>query len=176
MGISLRKFGNHNSKINIEVKMKNFSHTIIINSVLLLITLYSCSTKEIPVVTTEEVTGITSMSAKTGGSITDDGGAEISEKGICINTTGNPTVRNQRTIDGSGSSSFTSNLILLAPDTYYYVRAYARNKAGTGYGDQKEFSTPPLTFGSAEDTEGNVYGTVTLGNQKIGRASCRERV
>jgi hypothetical protein len=92
------------------------------------------------------------------GSITDDGGAEISEKGICINTTGNPTVRNQRTIDGSGSSSFTSNLILLAPDTYYYVRAYARNKAGTGYGDQKEFSTPPLTFGSAEDTEGNVYG------------------
>ena len=154
MGRSLLKFENNNSDIIIHVKKKKLSYIRIINFFLILFTLYSCSTKDISVVTTEEVTAVTSMSAKTGGIITDDGGAKITEKGICINTTGNPTVRNQRTINRTGSSVFTSDLIILAPNTYYN----ARNKAGTGYSDQKEFYTLPMVFGSTEDNEGNVFG------------------
>ncbi|HBE42419.1 MAG TPA: hypothetical protein DDW27_14690 [Bacteroidales bacterium] len=145
--------------------MKRSSITIFILSVTLLIIFISCTKKEIPVVTTEEISAISIMSAKSGGNITDDGGAEIKERGVCYNTTGNPTVKNQRTSDGSGSGPFTSNLKYLNPGTYYYIRAYARNKAGTGYGDVKEFATPPLTIGTVEDIEGNSYGTVVLGNQ-----------
>jgi uncharacterized protein (TIGR02145 family) len=134
-------------------------------SMIILIIFISCSKKEIPLVTTEAVSAISIMSAKSGGNITDDGGAKITERGVCYNTSGKPTIQNQRTSDGSGSGSFVSNVILLNPGTYYYLRAYARNKAGTGYGDVKEFLTPPLTKGTVEDIEGNSYGTVDLGYQ-----------
>lgn len=145
--------------------MKRVSRIIMFSSVLILILLTSCGTKEIPILTTESVSDITIMTAKSGGNITDDGGAGITERGVCYNTSGNPTIKNQRTSDGSGTGSFTSNITLLIPGTYYYIRAYATNKAGTGYGDVKEFSTPPLTTGTVEDIEGNLYKTVTLLNR-----------
>jgi uncharacterized protein (TIGR02145 family) len=43
--------------------------------------------------------------------------------------------------------------------TTYYVRAYATNNAGTGYGTAVPFTTFLLDF------EGNVYKTVTIGTQ-----------
>ncbi|HPM87790.1 MAG TPA: fibrobacter succinogenes major paralogous domain-containing protein [Bacteroidales bacterium] len=137
----------------------------ILPGIIFLLAFSSCSKKEIPVLTTETVSSITIMSAKSGGNITDDGGADITERGVCYNTSGNPTKLNQRTSNGTGTGTFVSNAMYLNPDTYYYLRAYATNKAGTGYGDVKEFHTPPLTKGTVTDVEGNIYGTVVLGNQ-----------
>lgn len=145
--------------------MNKSAKTIFLLLLLILVTGSSCSKKEIPILTTETVSAITIMSAKRGGNITDDGGADITERGVCYNTSGNPTKQDQRTSDGTGNGSFASNVILLNPGTYYYLRAYATNKAGTGYGDVKEFPTPPLTKGTVTDVEGNSYGTVVLGNQ-----------
>jgi len=145
--------------------MKRSPGTIFPLIVIILITFVSCSKKEIPILTTESVSAITIMSAKSGGNISDDGGADITERGVCYNTSGNPTKQNQRTSNGTGTGSFVSDVVLLNPDTYYYLRAYATNKAGTGYGDVKEFLTPALTKGTATDVEGNSYGTVVLGNQ-----------
>ena len=145
--------------------MNRSAKTIFSRSLIILIIFSSCSKKEIPILTTETVSEITIMSAKSGGNITDDGGADITERGVCYNTSGNPTKQDQRTSDGTGNGSFASNVILLNPGTYYYLRAYATNKAGTGYGDVKEFPTPPLTKGTVADVEGNSYGTVILGNQ-----------
>jgi hypothetical protein len=96
----------------------------------------------IPVVTTVNVTGISSTTATGGGIITSDGGAPITSRGICWSATPNPTLSGNISSDGStGMGSFSSSIYGLAGNTTYYVRAYATNSAGTGYGDSKTFST-----------------------------------
>jgi len=99
------------------------------------------STPTLPLVTTNNVTEISAMSAVSGGIITNDGGAAIVLKGICWNTIDNPTVADSKTSEGGESFTFTSNLSQLLPNTTYYVRAYATNSAGTSYGNSVSFIT-----------------------------------
>jgi len=94
-----------------------------------------------PTLTTASVSAITQTSATSGGSITSDGGAKITARGVCWNTSQNPTIAHNKTSDGQGSGSFTSNITGLTPGTEYYVRAYATNEAGTSYGNQQTFTT-----------------------------------
>lgn len=104
--------------------------------------LYSCRKKPTPpVVTTANVTAITQTSASSGGNVTSDGGAGVTARGVCWGTSPNPTVANNKTTDGTGIGPFTSSLTGLTPGTTYYVRAYATNSAGTGYGSQVTFTT-----------------------------------
>jgi uncharacterized protein (TIGR02145 family) len=95
----------------------------------------------IPTVTTNEVTNIYQISATCGGNVTSQGGAVVTFRGVCWNTSPNPTTANSKTIDGSGEGSFVSNLTGLMPNTLYYVRAYATNTAGTAYGNELSFTT-----------------------------------
>jgi hypothetical protein len=90
---------------------------------------------------TSAISNITQISATSGGTITSDGGAAVTARGVCWSTTPNPTTSNNKTTDGSGIASFTSNLSSLTAGTTYYVRAYATNSAGTGYGIAVQFST-----------------------------------
>ena len=99
------------------------------------------STGLAPVVTTDDVTSISFYTAVSGGSITDNGGCPIIQKGVCWNYNSNPTVSNSHTSDGAGSSAFVSNIIGLYANRTYYVRAYATNSVGTVYGPQKVFTT-----------------------------------
>ncbi|MBK6380046.1 MAG: hypothetical protein IPF72_10120 [Chitinophagaceae bacterium] len=100
-----------------------------------------------PVVTVPVVSGTTAVSAVTGttavsgGNITADGGAAITARGVCWNTTTNPTVANFKTVDGSGTGAFTSNITGLSAGTVYYLRSYATNSAGTAYGSEVSFTT-----------------------------------
>ncbi len=96
----------------------------------------------VPVVTTAVITDITITSATSGGNITNDGGASVSVRGVCWATSPGPTTDSNKTTDGSGSGTFSSNLAGLIPGTTYYVRAYATNSEGTGYGNEISFSTP----------------------------------
>ena len=112
-----------------------------------------------PVVTTGQVSNITASTATCGGNITYDGGAPITEKGVCWSTTTDPDINDLFTSDGTGSGSFSSTLINLAPATTYYVRAYAKNSAWTVYGEQATFTS------KLADTEGNLYNTLTIGTQ-----------
>jgi surface protein len=91
--------------------------------------------------TTSAIEDITINSATSGGTISDDGGAEITAKGVCWSTTPNPTVEDSKTADGTGVGSFTSNLTALVKDTKYYLRAYAVNEAGTSYSEEVFFTT-----------------------------------
>ena len=90
---------------------------------------------------TTAASSITTNSARSGGSITPDGGGTVISRGVCWSTTSNPTTSNYRTNDGSGSGSFTSYLTGLASGTTYYVRAYATYTSGTYYGNQVTFTT-----------------------------------
>jgi uncharacterized protein (TIGR02145 family) len=95
----------------------------------------------VPSVTTAPLTNITSNSATSGGTVTADGGAPVTARGICWSASPNPTTANSHTSDGTGTGSFVSQLTGLSSGTQYYVRAYATNSAGTAYGNQQVFST-----------------------------------
>ncbi len=100
-----------------------------------------CVSGDLPTLTTTSVTDITANSAKCGGIIISDGGANITAKGICWSTSPNPTITsNNYTSNCSGTSPFTCNLIGLSYNVKYYVRAYATNVAGTSYGEELDFT------------------------------------
>lgn len=94
----------------------------------------------VPTVTTSQVTNITQNSATCGGNVTDHGGSSVTARGVCWSTNSNPTISNSHTTDGSGTGSFTSSITGLNPGTTYYVRAYATNSVGTGYGTVRQFT------------------------------------
>jgi hypothetical protein len=95
----------------------------------------------IPIVTTTEVTEITYNSAVCGGTVISNGGAAVTSRGVCWNTSPNPTLINSNTNDGEGTGAYTSYITGLAAGITYYVRAYATNSIGTAYGENKSFTT-----------------------------------
>jgi FlaG/FlaF family flagellin (archaellin) len=105
----------------------------------------------LPTLTGKPVIYITLNSAQSGGNISNDGGANISERGVCWSTSPNPTIGNSKTIDGTGSGDFTSMPTGLSPLTTYYLRAYATNNVGTAYGSEIVFQTTnfPVAIGQA---------------------------
>jgi uncharacterized protein (TIGR02145 family) len=116
---------------------------IVIISIALIAIMRSCKKVTVPDVTTVIVSDITQASALSGGNVTDDGGAEVTDRGVCWNIADNPTIANIKTSNGTGTGPFTSNLTQLTSGTKYYVRAYATNSEGTGYGNQVSFTTDP---------------------------------
>ena len=103
-------------------------------------TIYTFNMVPLPTVTTAAVTNITQTTATSGGTVTSDGGATVTARGVCWNTSSNPTTANSHTTDGSGTGTFVSNLTGLTPLTLYYVRAYATNSVGTAYGNELSFT------------------------------------
>ena len=95
----------------------------------------------LPTLTTIAVSNITDSSAVSGGIITNDGGTTVTARGICWETTSNPTISNNHTTDGLDTGSFTSNMTGLLAGTTYYIRAYATNAIGTAYGNEIYFTT-----------------------------------
>lgn len=96
---------------------------------------------EIPQVLTANVTGITTNSASSGGEVVDNGGAPITAQGVCWSVEANPTLADSLTSESTANPIFASNMAGLEPNTTFYVRAYATNPGGTGYGVQKTFTT-----------------------------------
>jgi uncharacterized protein (TIGR02145 family) len=121
--------------------------------------IFTANSASAPTLTTNAVTGVALTTAISGGNITSNNGSAVTESGVCWNTTGNPTTANSKTSDQAVTGTFTSNISGLTAGTVYYVRAYAVNSAGTGYGSVIRFST------SISDIEGNIYKTVLIGNQ-----------
>ena len=106
--------------------------------------------------TTTAVSSISTTSAMSGGNITSDGGSAITFRGVCWSTSANPTIAlSTKTVDGTGTGSFTSSMTGLTLFTTYHVRAYATNTVGTAYGSDIEFTTSNVTN----------LPSVTIGNQ-----------
>ncbi|WP_299056918.1 fibronectin type III domain-containing protein [uncultured Polaribacter sp.] len=102
----------------------------------------------IPELATNDVSEITSTTVVSGGNITSDGGAAITERGVVWSTSTNPTINlDTKTIDGNGDGEFTSNVSGLSFNVDYFIRAYATNSTGTAYGNEIAFTT---TYGIGE--------------------------
>ena len=143
--------------------MRHLLKILVVCVLFITATIYLTSCKKEPdplALTTASVSAITYLTATSGGNITSDGGLAITSRGVCWSISRNPTTDDSKTVDGSGTGIFSSNLTGLTPETPYYVRAYATNSEGTTYGDEVSFTTGQLT-----DIDGNTYNIVTIGDQ-----------
>jgi hypothetical protein len=124
------------------------------------LTFITASAVNIPEVTTSVITDITSITATGGGNVTHDGGETVTTRGICWSTSPMPTISDSKTTDGSGEGSFVSSLTGLTNTYVYYVRAYATNSVGTGYGGQ-------VSFTATDAIPSNLQGDYVMINGKI---------
>ncbi|MCK6613714.1 MAG: T9SS type A sorting domain-containing protein [Ignavibacteriaceae bacterium] len=115
----------------------------------------------VPTVTTNEaITSKSSTSAVWGGEATATGGENIAVKGIVWSTSASPTVELEtKTTEGSGLGAITGNMTGLSPNTTYYVRAYATNSVGTGYGTERSFTTDGLGTPPTASAATNITST-----------------
>lgn len=107
-------------------------------------------------ITTTAASNVTNTEASLGGNVTSDGGSAVTSRGICYNTSANPTTANSVVSSGNGTGSFTVNLTNLTANTTYYARAFATNASGTAYGPQETFTT--TTGGGGSFVVGQNYG------------------
>ena len=104
---------------------------------------FTTNAATLPTLTTTAPYNILPFKATGGGTNIDSGGLVISDKGICWASTPNPTITNSKVSNGANGNNFTNNIRTLLPSTTYYVRAYAVNALGTGYGNEVQFTTAP---------------------------------
>ena len=95
----------------------------------------------VPVVSTTQITEITNNTATGGGTNINDGGSNITQKGICWSKVSSPDLDDNFTEEGGSTEDFTSFLDELDGNTTYFVRAYAINEIGVGYGEELSFTT-----------------------------------
>ena len=96
----------------------------------------------VPTIITSAISVTSPTTATSGGIVTADSGAAVTDRGVCWSLIDNPTVAlSSKTSNGTGTGSFTSNITGLQPVTLYYVGAYATNAAGTAYGSDLTFTT-----------------------------------
>ncbi len=122
------------------------------------------------VITDPLVTTLSTTSARGAGTIADSGGSSVLATGLVWSTKFNfdpNTDPVSSTSDGDLSGGFNSTMTGLSERVTYYVRAYATNGKGTGYGEQVSFclfaTAPELTTISVQDILGqsaNVSGSL----------------
>lgn len=102
-------------------------------------------------VTVDEAT-VTHESVTLIGQLNSNGNAEIAEVGFCWSEQPEPTLETASsaaaTLDGT---SFVLSVDGLGTYTYYYVRAYARNKNGVGYSYSATFRTQRAAPGEGDN-------------------------
>ena len=142
------RYSNGMKLIDTEIKVFTTEHAIVV-----------------PTLTTIPAASITSYSAVSGGNISDDGGSGITARGVCWSEEPNPTIEANHTENGTGTGGYISNITNLDANTAYYVRAYATNGEGTGYGNEIMFvtsaalatvSTKPVTDVNSAKSGGNI--------------------
>lgn len=85
---------------------------------------------------------VKATSASIGGRLDSNGGYSITERGVCWDTEGTPSIeKSHKYIDGNEYSNYWIDVDNLAPNTRYYARAYAKNINGVSYGMLVDFKT-----------------------------------
>lgn len=123
--------------------------------------------KEIPSLVTINVTDITSTSFTSGGLVFSAGGVPVLARGVCLSTDINPTIADIKTVEGTGTGSFASTISGLTPGTTYYVRAYATNSVGTGYGNLYVIETTTALISITTAEISSITSTTAVGGGNI---------
>jgi hypothetical protein len=105
------------------------------------------------VTTVTAASDITAISATLGGNVTSDGGATVTERGICYGTSSNPTTANSKVAMGNGTGIFSGSVTGLTANITYYAKAYATNSFGTAYGNEINFKTTQLLLATVTTTD-----------------------
>jgi hypothetical protein len=111
---------------------------------------------------TAAASSILGITATSGGEVISDGGADVTDRGVCWNTSPTPTTANTKTTDGTGIRGFSSDITCLTANTTYYVRAYATNSVGTAYGAEMTFTTITLNIG--DSLQGGIIAYILQGS------------
>jgi uncharacterized protein (TIGR02145 family) len=139
--------------------------------VIIVVTILTGCQKEkkatIPILSTTAVSNITATTASSGGNITNDGDATVITHGVCWSTGITPSIADNKTSDGAGAGSFTSIITNLNGGTIYYVRAYATNGMGTGYGVAMSFTTLGQTPSPSVSAASNINITSATLNGSV---------
>jgi hypothetical protein len=114
-------------------------------------------------VTTTVASTISCSTASSGGAVINDGGSPVTARGVCWNTSPNPTIANNKTNDGTGTGTFRSGITGLSLSTVYYYRAYATNSVATSYGSEYSFKTAYFASGSTSAATGVTCNSAILG-------------
>ncbi|MES2807852.1 MAG: serine hydrolase domain-containing protein [Bacteroidota bacterium] len=125
-------------------------------------------------VSTEAATAITANSANVPGSVTNQGSASVTERGICFGLTSAPVTTGSKISSGAGAGSFSASLTGLTANTRYYVRAYAISSAGIAYGNEITFNTSATTVGTIPTVATTAATTITLTGASIGGSVTNE--
>ena len=158
----------YNSLITLQYTVSNLQGTVAAQQHIIDSLLNSEPVLRIPTVFTLPADNISTTTAMCHGNVSSDGGANITERGICWGVSQNPTVFDNIMSSGSGTGSFTVTLTNLQSGTTYYARAYAANSEGVAYGNQVSFTTEApfvCATSTVTDYDGNQYNTVAIGNQ-----------
>ena len=86
--------------------------------------------------TTTDIVNITDSSVTINATVLSDGGENIIDKGVCWNTSHNPTITDNKISTTVSGNIFTINLNGLSSNTTYYFRVFATNRLGTGYSNE----------------------------------------
>ena len=96
----------------------------------------------VPVLKSDSVGSITKVSAKAYGVVVAEGGVAITERGFVLGQAENPTISDTKVVySGTPADTINVDLTGLESGKRYYVRAFATNSEGTGYGEQIVFTT-----------------------------------
>jgi hypothetical protein len=111
---------------------------------LLVFVSYSCSKENnsrTPIVATTFISNISTATASVGGEVKYDQGSEVISRGICWSEKPTPTILDAISNNGKGSGSYVSHIKGLKANTIYYIRAFATNTVGVGYGEVVSLKT-----------------------------------
>jgi hypothetical protein len=124
------------------------------------------TTYELPTITTDSISNIAGTSVTANGTLTNNGNPDIVEKGFVYATTPNPTTANLKvSVSGVTTGAFSGNLTGLTPSSVYYIRAFARNSAGTVYGSELSFQTVVLSTLTTEAPANVTTTTVDMSGE-----------
>lgn len=111
-----------------------------------------------PTVTTGTVSNVLPTEATVGGNVTSQGGASITQRGFYYSTSDStPDSDDSVQLVSGTTGSYSATLTGLTANTFYYVRAFAKNSKGTGYGSVKTFTTSVTPYASLTYSNSNPY-------------------
>jgi Kelch motif protein len=135
--------------------------------------LYSCKDPSVvlPTVTTSDIANVGGYTVNGGGEVTSVGDSDLTAIGLVASESPEPALVTGifSIVPDLNIGSFVSQISGLRSNTTYYLRAYATNKAGTGYGEERTFTTEqviPQSLRFSELTEIKGYNfTQAIGFQ-----------